>query len=242
MPMTMPLESACSLRTGDLLLFSGRGFTSEVIRVFTRSPWSHIGMVVHLPGNPDPLVLESTTLSESSDVTLGCPVAGVALVPLADKLRDYPGTVALRRRHGPPLSDRQQQLLARMVKRLLHRPYKNYVLCNALDVLTGFTRKPDQRGWFCSELVAELYRRLGWLPRQTRASSLVPGHFGSRHMRLQHGKLGAVEFLKAGSQAIAIHARVSATTSAVPVADTPAIVPRTAGRETLLPPQSHAAG
>ena len=69
--MTMPLESACSLRTGDLLLFSGRGFTSEVIRVFTRSPWSHIGMVVHLPGNPDPLVLESTTLSESSDVTLG---------------------------------------------------------------------------------------------------------------------------------------------------------------------------
>ena len=167
--MTMPLESACSLRTGDLLLFSGRGFTSEVIRVFTRSPWSHIGMVVHLPGNPDPLVLESTTLSESSDVTLGCPVAGVALVPLADKLRDYPGTVALRRRHGPPLSDRQQQLLARMVKRLLHRPYKNYVLCNALDVLTGFTRKPDQRGWFCSELVAELYRRLGWLPRQPRA-------------------------------------------------------------------------
>ena len=109
-------------------------------------------------------------------------------------------------------------------------------------MLTGFTRKPDQRGWFCSELVAELYRRLGWLPRQTRASSLVPGHFGSRHMRLQHGKLGAVEFLKAGSQAIAIHARVSATTSAVPVADTPAIVPRTAGRETLLPPQSHAAG
>jgi len=94
-------------------------------------------MVVHLPGNPDPLVLESTTLSESSDVTLGCPVAGVALVPLADKLRDYPGTVALRRRHGPPLSDRQQQLLTRLVKRLLHRPYKNYVLCNALDVGAG---------------------------------------------------------------------------------------------------------
>jgi len=236
----MPLESACSLRTGDLLLFSGRGFTSEVIRVFTRSPWSHIGMVVHLPGNPDPLVLESTTLSESSDVTLGCPVAGVALVPLADKLRDYPGTVALRRRHGPPLSDRQQQLLARMVKRLLHRPYKNYVLCNALDVLTGFTRKPDQRGWFCSELVAELYRRLGWLPRQTRASSLVPGHFGSRHMRLQHGKLGAGELHKPGSQAIPTHARVSATTSAVPVAHSPPIVPRTTGRETPLQPPSHA--
>ena len=61
-------------------MFSGRGFTSEVIRVFTRSPWSHIGMVVHLPGNPDPLVLESTTLSESSDVTLTAPPAVQALI------------------------------------------------------------------------------------------------------------------------------------------------------------------
>ena len=123
---------------------------------------------------------------------------------------------------------------------MLHHPYKNYVLCNALDVLTGFTRKPDQRGWFCSELVAELYRRLGWLPRQTRASTLVPGHFGSRHMRLQHGKLGAVEFLKSDTQATAIRARVTA--SAEHVADRPAIAPRTVGRETLLPQQSHAAG
>lgn len=240
--MTMPLDSACSLRTGDLLLFSGRGFTSEVIRVFTRSPWSHIGMVVHLPGNPAPLVLESTTLSESPDVTLGHPVAGVALVPLHDKLRDYPGTVALRRRHGPALNVRQQQRLIRLVKRLLHRPYKNYVLCNALDVLTGFTRRPDQRGWFCSELVAELYRRLGWLPRETRASTLVPGHFGSRHMRLQHGKLGCVEFLKEGPDAAAIRCRVGLTASAEPAAGRPPIVPRTAGHETLLPRQSHVAG
>ena len=240
--MTMPLESACSLQTGDLLLFSGRGFTSEVIRVFTRSPWSHIGMVVHLPGNPHPLVLESTTLSESPDVTLGRPVAGVALVPLADKLRGYTGTVALRRRHGPALSDRQQQLLVRLVKWLLHRPYKNYVLCNALDVVTGFTRRPDQRGWFCSELVAELYRRLGWLPRHTRASTLVPGHFGSRHMRLQDGKLGAVELLKAGPDADAIRARIGLTASAAPADDKPPIAPRTAGHEMLLPQQSHAAG
>ena len=250
--MTLTLDSACPPRTGDLLLFSGRGVTSEVIRVFTRSPWSHIGMVVYRPGCAEPLVLESTTLSESPDVTLGRPVAGVALVPLRNKLADYPGSVALRRRYGPSLDPHQQRLLERLVRRLLHRPYKNYVLCNVMDVLTGFQRRPDQRGWFCSELVAELYRRLGWLPRDTRPSTLVPGHFGSRHMRLQNGKLGPVEWLKEWGRGApdgmplpvqaASDGHRASTASAVPDAGMPAIAPRIALHETLLPPRSHAPG
>lgn len=201
-------------------------------------------MVLHLPGQPEPLVLESTTLSESPDVTLGHPVAGVALVPLHRKIRDYPGAVAVRRRHGPDLSERQRRMVARMARRLLHRPYKNYVLCNALDVLTGFTRRPDQRGWFCSELVAELYRRLGWLPLDIRPSTLVPGHFGSRHMRLQHGKLGPVEWLKSALplDELSHEDGGNFTASAELFSDMPAIAHRTAGHETFLPPQSHVAG
>ena len=38
---------------------------------------------------------------------------------------------------------------------------------------------------FCSELVAEIYRRLGWLAREQRPSLLVPGHFGSERMTLR---------------------------------------------------------
>lgn len=201
-------------------------------------------MVLHLPGQPEPLVLESTTLSESPDVTLGHPIAGVALVPLHRKIRDYPGAVAVRRRHGPNLSERQQRMVARMARRLLHRPYKNYVFCNALDVLTGFTRRPDQRGWFCSELVAELYRRLGWLPLDTRPSTLVPGHFGSRHMRLQHGKLGPVEWLKSELpwRPMRGEADKTLTASAAPSSCMPATARQTVGHETFLPPRSHVAG
>ena len=55
-----------SLETGDVLLFSGRGPTSSVIRVFTRSPWSHIGLVVRLPGYPEPLVLEAAGGGDSA--------------------------------------------------------------------------------------------------------------------------------------------------------------------------------
>ena len=55
-----------SLETGDVLLFSGRGPVSAVIRVFTRSPWSHIGLVVRLPGYPEPLVLEAAGGGDSA--------------------------------------------------------------------------------------------------------------------------------------------------------------------------------
>ncbi|KGD66258.1 hypothetical protein Y5S_00730 [Alcanivorax nanhaiticus] len=231
--MTLTLDSAFTLRTGDILLFSGRGFTSEVIRVFTRSPWSHIGMVVFLPESREPLVLESTTLGESVDVRLGKPVAGVSLVSLSTKLKDYPGSVVLRRRHGPDLSDSQEKLLQRLLRRLMHRPYKNYLLCNAIDVLTAYQRKPDQRGWFCSELVAELYRRLGWLPRDTRSSTLVPGHFGSRHMRLLNGKLGQAQWLKRGKGCEQLKASAG-------FCDSNPATPRQIFRnERLLPLQSH---
>lgn len=191
-----PAFQFAPLETGDVLLFAGRGFTSAVIRLFTRSPWSHIGMVVRLPGEPEPLVLESTGMSESADWRLGRPVGGVALVPLSRKLADYPGDVAVRRREGAPLGQREQRLITGLVRRLWQRPYKNYLLCNAIDVLTAFRRPPSRRGWFCSELVAEMYRRLGWLPADIRPSLFVPGHFGSRRMRLSEGRLAPPEFLK----------------------------------------------
>lgn len=35
-----------NLETGDLVFFSGSGFTSEIIKKATISEWSHVGMVI----------------------------------------------------------------------------------------------------------------------------------------------------------------------------------------------------
>ncbi|WOA32550.1 YiiX/YebB-like N1pC/P60 family cysteine hydrolase [Alloalcanivorax xenomutans] len=217
---------ALNLETGDVLLFAGRGVTSTVIRWFTRSPWSHVGMVVRLPEVAEPLVLESTGLSESADWILGHPVMGVALVPLSRKIAEYPGDVAVRRREGPPLTPLQQRLMQRLVRRLLHRPYKNYLLCNLYDALSGFSGRRRRSGWFCSELVAECYRRLGWLPDTVCPHRFVPGHFGSRRLSLTAGRLLPAQWLK------------QLKSSAVPAADNAATDPRTVARETLLPRRS----
>ena len=220
-----------TVRSGDLLLFSGRGLSSWLVRMFTRSRWSHIGMVVELPGHPQPLLLESTLFNESADVVLGRPVAGVVLVSLAEKLDNYKGDVALRRRCGSALGGRQQRLLEKMLARLMHRPYKHYLLCHLLEYLGGGARRQDLSGLFCSELVAEIYRRLGWLPGDIRASNFVPGHFAGPALALREGHLGELVLLKgAGSCAKA---------SGEPCRDTVAIARQTAGHGRLLPPQSH---
>lgn len=196
LPVAHPAQVARHLRTGDILLFAGRGLVSDTVRVFTRSHWSHIGMVVHLPGVPGPLVLEATTLSESNDVFRGAPVRGIGLVPFASKVQEYPGEVALRQRVGPALDETQEKLLRRLVQRLRHRPYKNYLFCHLRGLLTGRERG-DYDAMFCSELVAELYRRVGWLEKNVAPRRYVPGSFATPEFLLQNGFLASPVMLTA---------------------------------------------
>lgn len=196
LPVAHPSRVVHELRTGDILLFAGRGLVSDTVRFFTRSHWSHIGMVVHLAEVPGPLVLEATTLSESNDVFRGVPVRGIGLVPFASKVQEYPGEVALRQRVGPALDETQEKLLRRLVQRLRHRPYKNYLFCHMRGLLTGRERG-DYDAMFCSELVAELYRRVGWLEKKVAPRRYVPGSFAAPEFLLQNGFLAPAVMLRA---------------------------------------------
>lgn len=53
-----------TLQTGDLVLFAGKGWLSGIIRLFTRSHWTHVGVVVRLRGWSEPMVLEACGMSE----------------------------------------------------------------------------------------------------------------------------------------------------------------------------------
>ena len=67
------------LQTGDLVFCSGSYFFSHAIQKFTRSVWSHVGMIYKDPTLKRIFVLESETL------------IGVRLAPLSKYLRDYHG-------------------------------------------------------------------------------------------------------------------------------------------------------
>ncbi|MCC1496517.1 hypothetical protein [Alcanivorax sp. 1008] len=187
--------SISSLQTGDVLLFSGKGLSSEVIRWFTGSYWTHVGVIVRLDELDEPILLESNLGPASVDLISGEAQSGVSLVQVERKLSDYQGEIAIRRRQGEPLTLRQRRLVRRLVKRLYRRPYRHYLWRQVIDRLPGVRRR-DYSAMFCSELVAELYRRLGWLPEDVRCGGFFPGHFAAESFVLQQGVLQPPEWLK----------------------------------------------
>ena len=77
------------LKTGDIVLFSGKGGISDWIKWFSGSSWSHAGMVLNLPDWDMLLLFESTTLNSIEDVKSGRAVRGVQLVPLSERIKTY---------------------------------------------------------------------------------------------------------------------------------------------------------
>lgn len=176
------------LQTGDILLFSGRTLVSRVIRFFTRSQWSHIGIVVRQPATGELFLWEATSSNTIDDVDYGHIPRGVQLVRLEEKVRSYDGLVAVRRLIGV---ERNGVLLKRfswLFKRLRRAPYRNYML-EYLNVGLGLSRRAPHYV-FCSQLVAESYMRMRLLRPAKRSALYIPKDFSpDRTLPLRQGRL-----------------------------------------------------
>lgn len=182
------------LRTGDLVLFSGSGILSASIKLFTRSEYSHIGMVLRL--EHDFLAIwESTTLSPIVDMDTGLPTKGVRVVPLSESIRSAK-KVVIRQLLDTRITDLDVARLMQLRKEFVGRPYEQHEreLIKAAYDGPGGRNSPDLSSIFCSELVAAAYQRIGILdPEDTPANEFTPGDFSekrSHKLILLRGRLG----------------------------------------------------
>jgi cell wall-associated NlpC family hydrolase len=141
------------LRSGDLAFCSGSYVFSGFIQGFTKSVWSHVGIIYRDEHLGRVFILES-------EVGIG-----VRLAPISKYLRDY---------HGRRRPYRGQMVIARVnpepgdeqVKRavshgmdLLTKPYDNFeILRIAARIAFRVGRRTQDRKFICSELVDECYR------------------------------------------------------------------------------------
>jgi hypothetical protein len=174
------------LKTGDLLLFSGKSTISNVIKLFSGGKWSHIGMVLRLDSFGDTVLLwESTTLTDVKDIETGVRTKGVQLVALSQRLQDYDGEINLRQLNKK-LSDAQFNKLADCRKQLSRKPYERSeaeLLKAAYDGLFGNSKGEDLSSLFCSELVAEAYQCMGLLddwPKGLPSNEYTPLDFSEK--------------------------------------------------------------
>ncbi|WP_162932228.1 YiiX/YebB-like N1pC/P60 family cysteine hydrolase [Solimonas sp. K1W22B-7] len=189
------------LKTGDLLLFSGKSGPSESIKWVTLSRWSHVALVLREPRYEFPCLWEAST-----DATIACLESGVArrgvqLVPAPARLDEYDGDIAWRRLQDVDLEPEAVERLAALRRQLTGRAYESNVLelmGAAYDGPFGEQRE-NLAELFCSELVAAAYQALGLIrPDAKPSNEYVPADFSEQWERLPwlRGRLGPEVLLK----------------------------------------------
>jgi cell wall-associated NlpC family hydrolase len=144
------------LRSGDLVFCSGSYFFSGLIQRFTKSVWSHVGIVYRDEHLQRVFILESET------------GIGVRLVPVSKYLRDYHGRrrpyrgqIVVARVHPEPRDEQVKQAVSFGMD-LLTKPYDNFeILRIAARIALRIGRRFQDRKFICSELVDECYRAAG---------------------------------------------------------------------------------
>ncbi len=191
------------IKTGDIVLFSGKGGISAGIKWATISPWSHVGMVLVLPEYDFVCLWEATTIASLADLETGEFRKGVQLVPLSSRVQQYEGQIALRSLKGVTFSQTDVVALMALRKRLAGRPYEQEIMELALAAYDGpfGLNTEDLSSLFCSELVAEAYQELGLIKsgkHDKPSNEYTPADFSSPKEDLpwKRGSLGPEVNLK----------------------------------------------
>ena len=187
-----------SIQTGDIVLFHGLDLESEIIEFVEHSMWSHVGMVVRMPCLDYPLLWESTPLHYLTDPLLHKTKSGPRLVSLDDRLvvslnKGFYNRFMVRRlevKRSKDMLNALSDLISEV--HLLTFPTEWVVLKDFLEGRLLKSAPGVRRSFYCSELVAETYMRMGLLPKTPPSNAYLPKDFASQaHLPLQMGaKLG----------------------------------------------------
>lgn len=167
------------LDTGDIILFSGKGHISAVIKRLTLSRWSHVGTVMRPPNSDILLLMESTTLSDIPDVYTGASSGGVQVVPLSGRVQAYNGEIAFRHVDDKCRSKFCWEISNNFRKEVNGRAYEKDVLELAGATYDGPLGRntEDLSTMFCSETSAEHWQRLEWLSEVLPSNEFDPRNF-----------------------------------------------------------------
>ena len=144
------------------------------------------------------------------DVGSGEVLNGVELLPLKNKIfSGWYDRVAIRRLTGISKEDRDRMYtqLLDFRKEIQGRPYeknKLELILSAIDFHEDYlsflsNTEEDLSSLFCSELVAEAYKRMGLIETAKNSNEFTPDDFSSKnkkHIEMKMGKLEMEEYVE----------------------------------------------
>jgi hypothetical protein len=182
-------EIKSKLDTGDVFLFSADFLISRIIQVVTHSTYSHVGMVARYPDADGSLCFwECTTFKQLIDKSDHELHAGVRLVSLDKLLAIYanyvPGGFSVRLLKADRTPE-FREAYATFVKQVDARPMtvRLGMLSHWLEGKL-FSLTASDSSFFCSQLIAETYQRLGLLPEGRPPNGYAPKDFSMQNTKL----------------------------------------------------------
>ena len=175
-----------NFQTGDILLFDGSdwnipfGGFSFLIKYFTNSDWSHIGMIVKDPGDftkkdmPKGLYLweSSFSLNDTEDHEIKI---GVQLTPLENLINNYDGIIHWRKLNPGNVQITNEKLAE--IHNLVHgKPYDVNPI-DWFDALIEYKSTRSDSRYFCSAFVSRLYSFLGLINPDIDWTIIRPSSF-----------------------------------------------------------------
>ncbi len=171
-----------TIKTGDIIGFSGDGLVSAGIKISTGSDLSHVAMaLVDDCAYMGKMIFlyESTTLIDLPDVISGEIFSGVQIQLASQRFATYDGKIYLYRLKQQ-LTDEQQIILLDSIRRK-HKARIKYdtrqAIQSGLDVFDRFgcEAKEDGTKLFCSEGLVFEYKNLKIIGARVNASEQTPG-------------------------------------------------------------------
>lgn len=159
------------LKTGDVVLFAGRGLGHGFRAWLSRQPWSHVGLVLRRQEDPEPLLWEACGSGWRR---------GTILVHLAARIAGFSGRICVRCLNRALTAAQCEQLDA-LRRELAGRSHDRGLLDLIAAADDGWLgAKPEHLGEPTdAELVAEAYQRLGLLD-DVKHGGLPPSRFRPR--------------------------------------------------------------
>lgn len=189
-------DISSEVNTGDLISFAGRTALDKfIVGPITHSKETHIGMV--LKNNDQTFILESHLYNYNYDNFLRKVMnGGVNIVPLMKRLRKHGGRARIFKLNknlrdvkytfvhesGKRETLNGEQIVWKFYEKNKNKRYDYFYPFNIIST------KLDTRYYFCSEMVARIYKILKILPEAVQENKVVPGTFKEWKDSMDRGK------------------------------------------------------
>lgn len=190
------MDNPLNLKTGDIVLYSGRCKVARTIQLLTWCKWSHVGMIIIDDNYDEPLVYESTHNDRVPGLDLGRRTQGVQVVKLSDRLFGYQGDMAIQKLSGCNITQLDLERFNYFRKESVGVLFEDDFFEAFLSMFKWIDSYADFTTRFCTEHVGGSWVALGLLPDNYNVHKLTPADFAKQRIQLTSGRLEAPILVK----------------------------------------------